>query len=355
MKEIFSSRLKSARRLAGLSVPKLVAKMEDKVSKQAISKYELGKMLPSSAVLIELSKALGVDVDYFFRPTQLQVTQMEFRKKSTLSKHEEESVKEKALDFMERYLELEMLLGIKSPFVMPLESNTVKDVNDIEKVASALREKWGLGKESVKNMLDQLEDRGVKILLLDAPSKFHGLSLKIDGSYLIVVNQNDDAYRRRFTITHELAHLVLDLPKQLEDKEVEKLCHRFSSAFLMPRESFIREFGDQRTNFTLDELLKLKSYFGVSIQAIIYRAFDLGLISLQSKDNFFIAWSKMGFKMKEPDPDEKLVDEPDRFYQLVSKALSEGIVSITKAAHLAGLKLPDFRNKFKLIDGDGSY
>jgi len=68
MKEIFSKRLKSARSMAALSQDKLVEKMGNIVSKNAISKYERGQMMADSNVLLALSKALNVKLDYFFSP-----------------------------------------------------------------------------------------------------------------------------------------------------------------------------------------------------------------------------------------------------------------------------------------------
>ena len=84
MKEIFSKRLKSARVLASLSQDQLVEKMENVVSKNAISKYEKGEMMADSTVLLALSKALNVKPDYFFRPFTVEIEKVEFRKKQKI-------------------------------------------------------------------------------------------------------------------------------------------------------------------------------------------------------------------------------------------------------------------------------
>lgn len=84
-KTIFGRRLKSAREMKGLSMAELVEKVADIVSKQAISKYEAGKMLPNSTVLIKLAEVLGVKVDYFFRPFKVSLSGIEFRKKAKMT------------------------------------------------------------------------------------------------------------------------------------------------------------------------------------------------------------------------------------------------------------------------------
>ena len=81
MENIFAKRLKSARIMKGLSMDALCDVMGHIVSKQSLSKYENAKMLPDSTVLIALSKALEVSVDYLFRPYKIEMPSIEFRKK----------------------------------------------------------------------------------------------------------------------------------------------------------------------------------------------------------------------------------------------------------------------------------
>ena len=72
MEQIFSQRLKNARIMQGLSMDELCEVMGNIVSKQAISKYENGKMLPNSTVLIQLANVLHTSIDYFFKPFQVK-------------------------------------------------------------------------------------------------------------------------------------------------------------------------------------------------------------------------------------------------------------------------------------------
>ncbi len=81
--------------------------MGNVVSKQAISKYESGKMMPDSSVLLSISRALDMPIDYFFRPFSFSVENVQFRKKSRLSVKEAESIKERIVDLLERYIGIE--------------------------------------------------------------------------------------------------------------------------------------------------------------------------------------------------------------------------------------------------------
>ena len=79
--DIFSRRLRQARMMKGFSLEKLSQCVTPAITRQAINKYEKGLMMPDSRVLIALATALGVKIDYFFRPFTVEVDRVEFRKK----------------------------------------------------------------------------------------------------------------------------------------------------------------------------------------------------------------------------------------------------------------------------------
>ena len=141
MKELFAKRLKSARILAAISQDELVARIEGMVSKNAISKYERGEMMPNGKVLIVLAKALGVKPDYFFREFNVEIEQIEFRKKSKLGVKRVNAIREKVVDIVERYLELEQFLSIKSEFRNPIAHLVIKNQDDIENAVNLLLKK----------------------------------------------------------------------------------------------------------------------------------------------------------------------------------------------------------------------
>ena len=62
---MIADRLRLARRKAGLSLRDLSAAMDGRVTAQAIGKYERGESVPSSGVVLAMSKALGVSLKLF--------------------------------------------------------------------------------------------------------------------------------------------------------------------------------------------------------------------------------------------------------------------------------------------------
>ena len=116
MENVFATRLVSARKMAGLSLQDLADKLGNEVSKQALNKYEQGKMKPDSKGIIALANALNISVDYFYSvpSVKVELEDVEFRKYTTkLSKLEDLAVREKTIDNFERYFELEEILHLK--------------------------------------------------------------------------------------------------------------------------------------------------------------------------------------------------------------------------------------------------
>ncbi len=92
-------------------------------------------MKPSSDVLLRLSLALGVKPKYFFHHTTIELTGMQFRKRANLPVKMVESLKQRTIDFLERYTELEDILGIQEKFSNPLSNFSINSYRDVENAA----------------------------------------------------------------------------------------------------------------------------------------------------------------------------------------------------------------------------
>lgn len=348
MKEIFEKRLKSARIAAGFSLDTLVAKMDRMVSKNAISKYEKGEMMPDSEVIIALAKALNVKTDYFFREFNVAIEKVEFRKKNRLGKKKEKAIKAKVVDIVERYLELEQFLSLESSFSNPIQHIPIIDQENIETAVNHLLKKWKIGFNALPNVIDLLEDKHIKVIEIDAPDEFDGFSGWANGKFpIIVLNKNYGLERKRLTALHELGHLLLAINEDLEHKEKEKFCYQFAGAMLIPEETFRMELGSTRSQISLPELIAMKEEYGISIQAIMARAKDLSIIS----DFRYIQFRKWiaGNRTEEGLGQYIGKESSSRFRQLVFRAASEEVISLSKAANLFNQKLATFRKEFVAI------
>ena len=75
----------------------------------------------------------------------------------------------------------------------------------------AVRESWRLGTEPIIDLTEVLEDIGLKVLLsAHARARdFDGLAAEADGHTVILVGSQLPGDRQRFTMAHELGHLIL--------------------------------------------------------------------------------------------------------------------------------------------------
>lgn len=347
-KNMFAERLKAARKMAGLSLERLAQKMDGIVTKQAIHKYETGKAKPNATNLIALADALNVSTDYFYSPSSVQLTKLEYRKKSSrLNKTKQEQIELRTLNYLERYIEIENFLNIHSDFKNPFEGKTINTEDEIESTALELRKQWGFGDYSIDNLTDKLEEKGIKVLEIEADPAFDGLSGFVNKIPVIVINKtnNDDICRKRLTILHELSHLLINFPDDTDNKCREKLCYHFAGAFLIPKHILIKHLGARRTSISILELITLKETYGISIQAIMARAVALGIISKAHYENFCKWINKHNYRVNEPGK-YLGAEQSERFKSLIYRAVSEELVSLAKAASLFGKNLYAFRQEY---------
>jgi len=341
----FGNRLRSARKMAGLSMDDLAKKSGGIITKQSISKYEQGLMKPSSDVVIRLAEALDVKPEYFYRKKAIELSNMQFRKKADLPVKTLDSLKQRTLDFLERYSELESLLGISVKFKHPLSGITINSLEDVEKAALKLRKTWKLGLSPISNLLELLEEQGIRVYEVRNIADFDGLSARVGDIRVIVINKDKSTDSIRFTAAHELAHILCDFSK---NKQKEKLCHTFAGAFLFPKEVMEKELMRKRKQISIWELEELKKIYGISMQAIVKRANILGIVSDFFYRNFQSMLIQKGWNQKEP-IDYEGREEVIRFSQLLHYAVSEEIVTLSRGAELANKSLMDLRKEIKAV------
>ncbi|MHB1356270.1 MAG: helix-turn-helix domain-containing protein [Anaerolineae bacterium] len=324
-------RLKMARAMAGLALRDVAERVG--VSHTAISKYERGLDVPSSAVLLRLTEALGVKLDYLFRPTSIVLNPeiVHYRCRSRCGAKARNQVQGEVSETMERYLEVEGLFGEPEPFHKPQIDLKVSRLKDIEGIAVALRANWELGYDPIENLMAVFEDKGVRVCLVQGCEGFDGLCAWVqEGIPVIAVQREVPGDRQRFNLAHELAHLLLKLAPEVDE---EAAAHRFAGAFLAPEPAVRAELGEHRRELDSHELNLVKHKYGLSMQAWVRRAKDLGIIEDASYQRICQRFSQMGWRKREP-WEPVPCEEPKRMQQLVYRALAEDMISRSRAKEL---------------------
>ena len=353
---MIGERIKQRRIALGLSLEELAERTQNYVTRQAIHKYEQGTSMPGSDVLLHLAEALGVKVEFFFREHEhsVELSEPAYRKRGGASAKGLQALQAKTRDVLERYLFVESLFPserFRRFSRLPVSDSHLRRVEDAEKASLALRKKWNLGIDPIENVVEVFEDRGVKVILLDGEYSFDGLSCWANGKLpVVVVKKHLPGDRERFDLAHELGHLLLALPKSVDP---EKAAHRFAASFLVPAEAVFQELGRKRRRIDLLELSMLKQKYGMSMQAWVYRALDLAIISSAQASVLYKTFRARGWSVQEPGP---IVpgEEPKKFERLILQAVSEDLISPARAAELLGMPLNEFRRQMgaELVGGE---
>lgn len=358
MENLFANRLTAARKMAGLSLQELSEKLgENTVSRQSLNKYEKGKMKPDSKMLIALANALGVFVDYFYTAPKfnIELINPEYRKQvSKITQTMKDGIEEKVKAVIERYLELEDILGTtESPDLFRF-NDIISSVEFAEKAANKLREDWNLGNDPIPDVVKMLEDKGYKVVEIDAPEGFDGLTAIAGTVPVIALNKNKsdncDIVRKRFTALHELAHLSFSFPDNMNERDRENMCHAFASAVLYPATMAQKELHKERFHFYEKELVIIKERWGLSISAVFSRAKQLGIINDYVYRKFNIGFKQRGYHIPGNEPGRFNSNEvPTRLESLVFLGLAKEVITINEAAYFADIPVLEIQKQLKQL------
>lgn len=336
-------RIKLARKKAGMTQQQLADRAG--ITKQSISKYERGAASPGSAVLLRLSDALEVTLDFLIRPSSVTLGEVKFRQIRKLSARDRKRIEAEVADSLERQLILErIVLGAPRRYDGPRQI-PMRTIEDAEQAADQLRKCWDLGTDPIADMTSLVEHRGVRVVLVtvEEDSDFEGLGQWIgDDIPAIAANAGRPGDRQRFTLAHELAHLLLhDVAGQGADFEEQAAC-RFAGALLIPAEAVVASLGESRTWLSLEELCGLKHLYGVSMQCLMHRAQECAIIDDKTYTQLRQYFRKNKWETCEPD-DQVAPEQPRLAEQLLGRAVAEDYISETRAAELASRSLDEYR------------
>ena len=150
-------------------------------------------------------------------------------------------------------------------------------------------------------MIRTVERHGVWVLAIPVPlPRRDACSAWAGGdgaTPVIVVAETAAGDRRRFSVAHELGHLVLHQFPQGATRVLEQQADAFAEAFLLP-EATMREA--LVPPITLTTLADLKTRWGVSLQALIRRAHTLDLLTPSQYRSLSAQLGARGWRTQEP-------------------------------------------------------
>lgn len=307
MKKMFNGkRLKEARLYNKMTLTELAGKLD--VTKQAISKYETGKSSPAFENSLQLFKVLGFPREFFYTREnfQYETEGTFFRSRLTATQKSKQPaeilIKYSVIlrDFFSQYIE----------FPEMRNREEYQHIQDIEMVANRIRKDIGLDNGPISDIIEVAELMGFCIINSeyqeDKVDAFSSMN-KINNQqyFVITTGESRSFYRQQFSIAHEIGHWVLHQhlnPTELDKDEykiMENQANKFASAFLLPQESFGEQLQSQRVD-DIETYLNLKRTWNVSMAAMIKRAYDLNVITVDTQTKLY---KQMGYRRwRNPEP-----------------------------------------------------
>ncbi|MGW3441995.1 helix-turn-helix domain-containing protein [Streptomyces sp. NPDC001076] len=304
-----AERIRTLRLLMGLTQGELAQAAG--VSQPLISQIQKGIKLVTDDVLVRIAEATGTPMSFFeVDPADLPADTLMFRKKASASAKEVARVEATVREAYRVSVRLMAETKVRRTALPRAEGDITSD--DIEDLAAQTRAALGIGSDGViGHVIRACERAGLPVVpLLLVDSQGHGEDIVVGHSgascwrgttepSMISYFSAGSGDRQRFTTAHELGHLVLHPARRsgLDAKSAESEAHRFAGAFLLPRERANEAFTGP---LMLREFAALKKRWGISIQALINRAYDLGHIDQTRRESLYKQLGARGWRTNEP-------------------------------------------------------
>ena len=376
-KKLFrGERMKTARLFRGKTLTDL-SEMTG-ISKQSLSLYESNGNKPDYERMCTISRALEFPNEFFLQDdvykTSTEVTYFRSLSSATRIDRKAQSIKTefiaKMYEILLEYIDFPLLnlpnIDFKGNDDEFDDKSNQKMSLEIEDIAMRVRELWKLGNGPIINLQFTLEQNGIVVTGFDTHED------KIDAfSQRTILNNNEVFFicvaqgskpegRIRFDLAHELGHILLhpwseslELITKEEFKTRERQANMFSSAFLLPKDSFGKDVQAYPTDLKYYQWLKKK--WRSSIQSMMYRSNQLGIISDNQFQYMMRQVSKNGWRLKEPDDEPYYLNE-NIFQGAIDLLNDEHIISpagILRLFKQYGVTLypPDIENLLHLRTG----
>ena len=316
---IYGARIRQARELSGLTQKELAEKVG--VAQPFIAQLEAYKVLPSRHVLEQIAKATDVLPSFFEQPpasVDLKIGSPAFRSRKSAKAIE----RERAFAYADFHLEqiAKMASRLDLPRFEPL--NVAEGPTE---AAMAMRQYLDIEPDKpIPNLINAVERKGFIVIAvpfeiehIDAFCMWASLDCERP---VIVLSRGKPGDRLRATVAHEIGHLVLHKALSGEYKNMEAEAYSFGADLLLP-ERAMRDIITPKFNLTQAGRLKLQ--WGVSIQFLVKRAADLGIITNRHYRYLFQQLTALGWRTREPANLNIPVEKPRTFRKMVEIFYSE--------------------------------
>jgi len=339
MSTINIERIKLARESRGFTQSTLAKEMKS-ASQVSLSKIEKGLYNVTDDVLTELSLILDYPKEFFFKKHEVYPLKHFYFRKNLGTSMAKARLLESQINILSGNI-CDLLDAVEIDINLPYTDLNKTGLSP-EQMASRVREYFELPKGPIKNLIKTVEENGVIIHLFDFNSdiKISGVSFITPvGVPVMIINKNIPNSRMNFTIAHELGHILMHFKAGIineEERNVENEADRFASCFLMPSS----EIKSQLYSLSDEKLGDLKRYWKVSIQALLYKARDLGNLTPDQYRRWVTKISYYGWRKHEPLEFE--ISEPKLLFKMLKLHFDDLQYTKNELTEMFGLNITEF-------------
>lgn len=291
--EINREIIKLARESRGLSQKDLSLKLG--IKQGTLSKIENEFLSVDEDLVDKFVQVLDYPISFFYQKRDVHLVAGHYRKKITLPL-KEVRMQQSKMTILEWHLE-KLIGSVELPEANLPKWNCDYD-GGADMCANYIREYWKISRGRIDNITKLIEDNGIVVIPMDL-GKLDGLSVFSEsGVPVIFVNKFMSGDRHRFNLAHELGHLIMHFAQKIDEtRDIESEAHLFASEFLIPS----KEIRPHLVRINIEKLAELKSYWKVSMQAILVKSYKQ--LSALTQNQYHYLWKQMsslGYRRKEP-------------------------------------------------------
>lgn len=359
--QVVPSRITEARESRAMSMADLADSID--VTRQSISKYERGIIGPSPEILQSISHKLDFPIEFFYKKemdSSAQGSSLFFRSNANISKKVKKACKYQIKWTDEIKKQLDKYVDFIEREVPTIDSDYESiSLNDIEELALTIRQEWGLGDAPIQDLIGILENKGVIVSQfatnnLCSFNNIDAFSSWENGTpYILYHSVIKSAVRTRFSILHELGHLIMHNSISEEDSVKKAIidladtqADRFAAAFLLPATSFPKDI--RGTSLSALEIIKHK--WGAAMSTIIKRCETLDLLSVNQINYLKRQMTTKKYWHKEPLDDVLDIQPPEILRDAIYLLVDNRIITRDSFINDSGLSINDLKSICGLPD-----
>ncbi|MEI9996793.1 MAG: XRE family transcriptional regulator [Rhizomicrobium sp.] len=305
---------------------------------------------PAEENVGRIAKTLAFPVSFFYQPDHMAGLPLSMhpmhRKKESVG---EKTVKRLHAELNIRLMHVRRLLkATETEEELPRPRYDVDDAGGPREIARKVRSAWMIPPGPIDNLIHYAERAGILVVMCDLDTKIDGVTMQErDLPPCIFLNKNVPADRMRFSLAHEIGHVIMH---RVPTDTMEEEANTFAGELLTPAKELYRYFIGRK--ITLETLARAKAYWRVSMQSLLYQAKEVGVLGHYPADRLWRRISQLGWRTREPADTDFEPEQADLFPALLNLHTTDLEYKPEDVAGLFHIDINDLRDLYGIQPGN---